>query len=365
VEYCHAPVRKSAPKGVSLARESPKRWKRAKIDAMLSGDKINVTKEPKDTPDWLVPEEDIMNAPGLNDQQLQKMKTQPGFVAALDQSGGSTPKALAAYGIKEGAWSNEEGMFAIVHQMRARIITSPSFTGERILGAILFENTMDRDIQGQPTADYLWNVKRIVPFLKVDKGLAEEKNGVHLMKPMPQLAALLNKARAKRIFGTKMRSVINQADMTGIRDIVNQQFETAAQILAEGLVPIVEPEVDIHCPEKAKAEALLRAAILEKLNDLPAGQLVFLKLTLPEQDDFYADCVRHPKVVRVLALSGGYSRKEGNDRLRRNHGVVASFSRALVEGLSARQSDAEFNAFLDTAIQSIFEASAAKQEART
>jgi fructose-bisphosphate aldolase class I len=256
-------------------------------------------------------------------------------------------------------------MFAIVHQMRARIITSPSFTGERILGAILFENTMDRDIQGQPTADYLWNVKRIVPFLKVDKGLAEEKNGVHLMKPMPQLAALLNKARAKRIFGTKMRSVINQADMTGIRDIVNQQFETAAQILAEGLVPIVEPEVDIHCPEKAKAEALLRAAILEKLNDLPAGQLVFLKLTLPEQDDFYADCVRHPKVVRVLALSGGYSRKEGNDRLRRNHGVVASFSRALVEGLSARQSDAEFNAFLDTAIQSIFEASAAKQEART
>ena len=293
------------------------------------------------------------------------MKTQPGFVAALDQSGGSTPKALAAYGIKEVAWANEEEMFAIVHQMRARIMTSPSFAGDRILGAILFENTMDRDIQGQPTADYLWNVKRVVPFLKVDKGLAEEKNGAQLMEPIPQLGVLLDKAKAKRIFGTKMRSVINQANPTGIRDIVNQQFEVAAQILGAGLVPIVEPEVNIHCPEKAKAEELLKAAILEKLNKLPAGQVVFLKLTLPEQNDLYADCVSHSKVGRVLSLSGGYSREEGNARLRRNHGLVASFSRALVEGLSARQSEAEFNALLDAAIQSIFEASTVKEEART
>jgi len=304
-----------------------------------------------------------MNALGLNEQQLQKMKNQHGFVAALDQSGGSTPKALAAYGIKEGAWSSEEEMFAIVHHMRARIITSPSFTSERILGAILFEKTMDGDIQGQPTADYLWNVKRVVPFLKIDQGLAEEKNGVHLMKSMPQLAVLLGKAKSKRIFGTKMRSVINQADPVGIKEIVNQQFELAAQILAAGLVPIVEPEVDIHCPEKAKAEELLKAALLQKLSQLSAGEFVFLKLTLPEKDDFYDDCGTHPKVVRVLALSGGYSRKEGNDRLRRNHGVVASFSRALVEGLSAQQSDAQFNALLDAAIQSIFEASTVKQEA--
>jgi fructose-bisphosphate aldolase class I len=301
-----------------------------------------------------------MDAPGLKEQQLQRMKNEPGFVAALDQSGGSTPKALATYGIKEGAWSNEQEMFAIVHQMRTRIITSPSFTSKRILGAILFENTMDRDIQGQPTADYLWNVKRIVPFLKVDQGLAEEKSDVHLMKPMPQLATLLGKAKSKRIFGTKMRSVINQANPSGIQEIVNQQFEVAAHILAAGLVPIVEPEVDIHCPEKAKAEELLKAALLQALSRLPAGQLVFLKLTLPEKEDFYADCVRHPKVVRVLALSGGYSRKEGNDRLRRNHGVVASFSRALVEGLSVRQSDAEYNALLDAGIQSIFEASTVK-----
>ena len=306
-----------------------------------------------------------MNAPGLNERQIQKMKTQPGFVAALDQSGGSTPKALAAYGIKEGSWSNDNEMFEIVHQMRARIITSSSFTGDRILGAILFEDTMDREIEGLPTADYLWNVKQVVPFLKVDKGLAEEKNGVHLMKPMPQLGALLNKARARRIFGTKMRSVINQADPAGIREIVNQQFEVAAQIMAAGLVPIVEPEVDIHCPEKAKAEALLKAAILEKLNRLPVGQLVFLKLTLPEQEDLYADCVRHRNVVRVLALSGGYSRDEADARLRRNHGVVASFSRGLVEGLSARQSDADFDLLLDAAIQSIFEASTVKQEPKT
>ncbi len=298
-----------------------------------------------------------MKSIDLNEQQLQQMKTHPGFIAALDQSGGSTPGALRLYGIKEGTWSNEDEMFAIVHQMRTRMISSSSFTGERIIGAILFENTMDRDIAGQPTADYLWNVKRVVPFLKVDNGLATEKDGIQLMKPMPGLGALLEKARAKRIFGTKMRSVVKQANGAGIKNIVNQQFELAAQIIAAELLPIVEPEVDIHCPEKAKAEGLLKAAILEKLNQLPAGQLVMLKLTLPEQDNFYADFVKHPKVLRVVALSGGYSREEANDRLRRNHGIIASFSRALAEGLSAQQSDAEFNAMLDKSIQSIFEAS--------
>jgi fructose-bisphosphate aldolase class I len=298
-----------------------------------------------------------MKSIGLNEQQLQKMKSHPGFIAALDQSGGSTPKALALYGIKEGTWSNEDEMFEIVHRMRTRMITSPSFTGERLIGAILFENTMDREIEGQPTVDYLWKVKRVVPFLKVDKGLDAEKEGVQLMKPMSALTALLEKAKSKRIFGTKMRSVIKQANATGIKDIVNQQFDLAAQIIAAELMPIVEPEVDIHCPEKAKAEGLLKTAILEKLNQLPADQLVMLKLTLPEQPNFYADFVKHPKVLRVVALSGGYSREEANNRLRRNHGVVASFSRALAEGLSARQSAAEFNATLDKSIQSIFEAS--------
>jgi len=298
-----------------------------------------------------------MKTPGVNEQQQQKIKTYPGFIAALDQSGGSTPGALKAYGIKETAWSTEDEMFALVHQMRTRIITSPTFTGERILGAILFENTMDRDIEGQPTADYLWNVKRVVPFLKIDKGLDEEKDGVQLMKPMPQLAALLKKANASRIFGTKMRSFIKQGNPAGIKNIVDQQFELAAQIIAAGLVPIVEPEIDIHCPEKAKAEELLKAAILEKLNQLPSGQLVMLKLTLPEENNFYAEFVKHPKVLRVVALSGGYSRDEANNRLRRNRGVVASFSRALAEGLSAQQSAAEFNATLDKSIQSIFEAS--------
>jgi fructose-bisphosphate aldolase class I len=292
--------------------------------------------------------------------QLQQMRTKPGFVAALDQSGGSTPKALSSYGIKEDAWSNEAEMFALVHQMRTRIITSPSFTGERILGAILFENTMDSDIEGQPSAAYLWNVKRVVPFLKVDQGLEAEKGGVQLMRPMPNLAALLAKAKGKRIFGTKMRSFVKQANAASIKDIVNQQFEAARQIIAADLVPIIEPEIDIHCPDKAKAEGLLKAALLEKLNELPAGQLVLLKLTLPEQNDFYAECVTHPKVVRVLALSGGYSREEGNNRLRRNHGIVASFSRALVEGLSVQQSDGEYNALLDESIQSIFEASTIK-----
>jgi fructose-bisphosphate aldolase class I len=291
------------------------------------------------------------------DQQLQKMRTQPGFIAALDQSGGSTPGALRSYGIKEGAWSTEDEMFALVHQMRTRVITSPSFTGERILGAILFENTMDRSIENQLTADYLWNVKQVVPFLKVDKGLDAEKDGVQLMKPMPTLAALLDKARSKRIFGTKMRSVIKKADPAGVKNVVRQQFEVAGQILGAGLVPIVEPEVDIHCPEKTKAETLLKAAILEKLDALPAGQQVMLKLTLPEQPDFYTDCVRHPKVARVVALSGGYTRDEANDRLRRNHGVVASFSRALLDGLSAQQTDAEFNKVLGASIQSIYDAS--------
>jgi fructose-bisphosphate aldolase class I len=291
------------------------------------------------------------------EQQEQQMKTRPGFIAALDQSGGSTPKALQQYGIKEGAWSNEDEMFALVHQMRARIMTSPAFTGERIIAAILFENTMDRDIEGRPTADYLWNVKRVVPFLKVDKGLASEKDGVQLMKPMPDLAPLLERATRKGIFGTKMRSVIKEANEAGIKSIARQQFEVAGQIIAAGLVPIIEPEVDIRCREKAKAEALLKEAVLKELDALPAGQSVMLKLTIPDQDDFYMDLIRHPKVLRVVALSGGYTREDANARLRRNHGLIASFSRALVEGLSAQQSDAEFNAMLDKSIQSIFDAS--------
>jgi fructose-bisphosphate aldolase class I len=299
----------------------------------------------------------MMKSIAVNEEQLQKIKTSPGFVAALDQSGGSTPKALRLYGIQENMWSSDEEMFIIVHQMRTRIMTSPAFKGERIIGAILFENTMVREIEGQPTAGYLWNVKRVVPFLKVDKGVAAEKDGVQLMKPMPTLGALLEKARANRIFGTKMRSVIKQADEAGINDIVLQQFEIGQQIISADFVPILEPEIDIRCPEKARAEQLLKAAILEKLNELPAGQFVMLKLTLPEQDDFYADFVKHPKVVRVVALSGGYSREEANNRLHKQHGVVASFSRALVEGLTAQQSDAEFNAVLDKSIQSIFDAS--------
>jgi fructose-bisphosphate aldolase class I len=298
-----------------------------------------------------------MKSIGLNEQQLQKVKSHPGFIAALDQSGGSTPKALAQYGIKEGSWSNDDEMFAIVHQMRTRMITSPSFTGERIIGAILFENTMDRDIEGQPTADYLWNAKRLVPFLKIDKGLEAEKDGVQLMKPIPGLGALLEKAKAKRIFGTKERSFIKQANEAGIKEIVSQQFELAAQVISAELVPIVEPEIDIHCPDKDKAEELLKAAILGKLNQLPAGQLVMLKLTLPEQDNFYADFIKHLKILRVVALSGGYSREDANNRLRRNHGIIASFSRALAEGLSAQQSDAAFNAEMDKSIQSIFDAS--------
>ena len=290
-------------------------------------------------------------------EQVHKMNAQPGFIAALDQSGGSTPHALALYGIEDHAWADDDEMFDLVHQMRTRVITSPSFTGERILGAILFEDTMDRDIEGQPTADYLWNVKRVVPLLKVDKGLQPEKDGVQLMKPMPELAALLDKAKTKHIFGTKMRSVIQRANPAAIQNIVQQQFEVAARIIDTGLLPIVEPEVDIHCPQKARAESLLKEAILGKLDALPAGQQVMLKLTLPEQADFYADCVGHPKVVRVLALSGGYTQKEADARLRQNHGVIASFSRALLEGLSVQQTDAEFNAALGASIQTIYEAS--------
>jgi fructose-bisphosphate aldolase, class I len=301
-----------------------------------------------------------MKRPELNDEQLRTMKTRPGFVAALDQSGGSTPKALAAYGIPQGSWSNDDEMFALVHQMRTRVMTSPVFDGDRIIGAILFEDTMDRNVNGKPSADYLWEVKRVVPFLKVDKGLAEEKDGVQLMKPIPSLAALLTKAKSGRIFGTKMRSLIHQANEDGIREIVAQQFELASQIIAAGLVPIIEPEVSIKCPEKAEAEKLLKAGILEKLDKLAADELVLLKLTLPEKDGFYSEFVAHPKVIRVLALSGGYSREEANGRLRRNRGITASFSRALLEGLSARQSNSEFDAVLDKAIESIFEASTVK-----
>jgi fructose-bisphosphate aldolase, class I len=302
-----------------------------------------------------------MKASGFNQQQLERMKTHPGFIAALDQSGGSTPGALRLYGVKESAWSNEAEMFALVHQMRKRIITSPSFNGERIIGAILFEDTVDREIESLPTADYLWNVKQVVPFLKIDKGLAAEQDGVQLMKPIPALAELLTKAKAKRIFGTKMRSVIKRADEAGIKSIVNQQFEVAEQILAAGLLPIVEPEVDVHSTNKAKSEELLKAAILEKLNQLTADEFVMLKLTLPEQDDFYLDLIRHPKVVRVVALSGGYSQEDADVRLRKDHGMVASFSRALLEGLSAQQTDAEFNSVLEKSIQNIFDASNSKQ----
>jgi fructose-bisphosphate aldolase class I len=292
-----------------------------------------------------------------NEEQLQKMKNHPGFIAALDQSGGSTPHALALYGIKDHSWADDDEMFDLVHQMRTRVIASPSFTGERIIGAILFEDTMDREIKGEPTADYLWNVKRVVPFLKVDKGLEVQKDGVQMMKPMPELAPLLEKAKSKRIFGTKMRSVIKQANPASIKKIVNQQFEFARQIIAMDLIPIVEPEVDIHCPDKSAAETLLKAAILEKLNVLENGQQVMLKLTLPEHADLYAECIHHPRVVRVVALSGGYTREEADDRLRKNHGVVASFSRALLEGLSDKQTDAEFDITLDASIRSIYGAS--------
>ena len=290
-------------------------------------------------------------------EQQAKIATRPGFIAALDQSGGSTPKALGLYGIKPDAWSNEDEMYRVVHAMRTRIVTSPAFNGDRVIAAILFENTMDRDIEGQPTPDYLWKVKKVVPILKVDQGLAEEQDGVQLMKPIKGLDALLKKAKSKRIFGTKMRSVIKQANEKGIAAVVAQQFELAKQIVAAGLIPIVEPEVDIKCPDKAKAEKLLKAGILAELDKLNKNQTVMLKLTLPEQDNFYAECIDHPRVLKVVALSGGYSRDEANRKLARNHRMVASFSRALAEGLTAQQTDAEFNKTLDASIQSIFDAS--------
>ncbi len=291
------------------------------------------------------------------EEQKNKIKTQDGYIAALDQSGGSTPKALAIYGVTEDAWSNDEEMFTVVHAMRTRIMTSPAFSGDRTLAAILFENTMDREVEGKPTASYLWDVKNVVPILKIDKGLADENDGVQLMKPNPGLGDLLQKARGKGIFGTKMRSVIKQASAAGVKAVVAQQFEVGREIIAAGLVPIIEPEVDIHCPDKAEAETLLKAALLEELISLNPDQLVMLKLTLPEVDNFYADCVKHPNVLKVVALSGGYSREEANARLSRNNGVVASFSRALSEGLSAQQSDSEFNTMLDASIADIFAAS--------
>jgi fructose-bisphosphate aldolase class I len=291
------------------------------------------------------------------EQQKLKIKSESGFIAALDQSGGSTPKALGLYGVKPDAWTDDEGMYRVVHEMRSRIITSPAFTGKRLIGAILFENTMDREIKGKPTADYLWEDKNVVPFLKVDKGLEDEKDGVQLMKPISNLEPLLKKAVSKNIFGTKMRSVVKEANAAGVTAVVKQQFEVGKQIIAAGLMPIVEPEVDIKCPQKAEAEKLLKAAILDELNKLDANQMVMLKLTLPEQDNFYADLIKHPKVLKVVALSGGYSLVESNARLSRNNGMVASFSRALAEGLFAQQSDAEFNTKLDSNVEGIYQAS--------
>jgi len=292
-----------------------------------------------------------------NIEQRERMRSGKGFIAALDQSGGSTPKALSLYGIAESEYSGDAQMFDLMHAMRTRMIKSKAFDGSRVLGAILFEGTMDRDIDGLGSAEFLWTKKQVVPFLKVDKGLADEADGVQVMKPMPDLDALLSRARGKGIFGTKMRSVIKEANEAGIRRVVSQQFEVGRQILAAGLVPIIEPEVDIHCPDKSAAEAILKRELLAELDRQPADRPVMLKLTLPEADGFYSDLVAHPSVVRVVALSGGYSRDESNARLARNKGVIASFSRALTEGLSAKQSDAEFNAALGASIQSIYDAS--------
>ena len=293
----------------------------------------------------------------MNAEQLKKIESGAGFIAALDQSGGSTPKALAAYGVDENAYTDEAQMFDLIHQMRARIMTSPTFTGERILGAILFEKTMERQVAGKGSAEYLWEDKNVVPFVKVDTGLVEEADGVRLMKPMPDLEDLMARAKAHGVFGTKMRSVVLRADLTGVDANVGQQFEVAQRILAADLVPIIEPEVDIHSPQKADAEAMVAAAIAAQLDLLAADQRVCLKLTLPDDPDLYADLVAHPRVLRVFALSGGYSLDEANARLARNHGVVASFSRALTAGLSAHQSEAAFDAALDAAIGSIFRAS--------
>jgi fructose-bisphosphate aldolase class I len=292
----------------------------------------------------------------MNEQQVQKVESGRGFIAALDQSGGSTPKALKLYGIEESEYSGDAEMFDLMHAMRTRIITSPAFNGDRVLGAILFEMTMDREIEGRGTAEYLWAEEQVVPFLKIDKGLADEADGVQLMKPMPDLDALLARAVQKGVFGTKERSVIKLANDAGVQAIVNQQFDVGRQVLGAGLVPILEPEIDIHSPEKQKAEELLKAAIVDQANGL-GDQRVMLKLTLPEVDDFYADLVNHSNILKVVALSGGYTREDANARLARNHGVIASFSRALTEGLSAQQSDEEFNKMLDASIQSIYDAS--------
>ena len=291
----------------------------------------------------------------MNQEQAQRMTNGKGFIAALDQSGGSTPKALAAYGVAADSYQGEDEMFNLVHQMRTRIITSPAFNKEHILGAILFEQTMDREIEGKKTGDYLWDVKGIVPFLKVDKGLAAEENGVQLMKPMPGLDDLLKRAVERHIFGTKMRSVIKKASREGIKAIVDQQFEIGEKISKAGLVPIIEPEVDIHIADKAEAEAILKEEILKHLEKVEKP--VMLKLSIPSKDNFYEELIQHPKVMRVVALSGGYSRDEANEFLARNHGLIASFSRALAEGLSAQQSDAEFNAMMKDSVDTIYAAS--------
>jgi fructose-bisphosphate aldolase class I len=293
----------------------------------------------------------------MNAEQLEKMRSGKGFIAALDQSGGSTPKALKLYGVDESEYSGDEQMFDLIHAMRTRMVTSPAFGGDRVLGAILFEGTMDREIGGVGSAEYLWNNKGVVPFLKVDKGLADEVDGAQMLRPMPDLEALLSRARDKGVFGTKMRSVIKQANPSGIKAVVAQQFVEGRRILAAGLVPIIEPEVDIHCPDKRRAEEILLAELTAELDRQPTDQPVLLKLTLPEVDGFYSSLVAHPAVLRVVALSGGYSRDESNARLSRNKGVIASFSRALTEGLSARQTDEEFNGVLDATIQSIYDAS--------
>ncbi len=295
----------------------------------------------------------------MNSEMRDKVATGKGFIAALDQSGGSTPKALAHYGIESSAFSNDEEMFDLVHAMRTRIVSSPSFGGDRILGAILFEGTMDRQIDGEPSASFLWNKKQVVPFLKVDKGLADVADGVQLMKPMPELGALLARANENAVFGTKMRSVIKEANPAGVAAIVKQQFDVGKEILAAGLMPIIEPEVDINAADKAQAEVLLHEQLNEQLAALPAGEQVMLKLTIPSEDGFYSDVIANPAVLRVVALSGGYSRDEANERLARNPGLIASFSRALVEGLSANQTEAEFDATLDASIASIYAASVA------
>jgi fructose-bisphosphate aldolase class I len=296
-------------------------------------------------------------APEALTPMLEKITNQDGFIAALDQSGGSTPKALALYGIESTSFSNDEEMYDLVHQMRTRIVTNQTFNGSRILGAILFENTLDREFEGKSAAQYLWQEKQVVPFLKIDKGLCEESNDVQLMKAMPELDVLLDKAVSKGVFGTKMRSVIKLANQQGINDIVAQQFAIAKQILAKGLTPIIEPEIDINSTEKSAAEALLKSALLQELDALTSEQKVMLKLTLPDSDNFYSDCISHKNVIKVVALSGGYKREQANEKVNSNHGMIASFSRALTEGLSANQSNDEFTSALDDAIASIFKAS--------